>query len=126
MMSPSSFPVRRFSSPRQFQTIRFMSLGRAGYQPSPMKKNNTSSSLKTHFFLQGNSEGSPICEKALFSALMLSMLPTPLFSAFSCLMICFIFYLNCLNDKEKGLKLSIYKKKNTISFKLGNLDTHLF
>ena len=26
------------------------------------------------------------------------------------LMICFIFYLNCLNDKEKGLKLSIYKK----------------
>ena len=27
------------------------------------------------------------------------------------LMICFIFYLNCLNDKEKLLKLSIYKKK---------------
>ena len=26
------------------------------------------------------------------------------------LMICFIFYLNCLNDKEIGLKLSIYKK----------------
>ena len=26
------------------------------------------------------------------------------------LMIDFIFYLNCLNDKEKGLKLSIYKK----------------
>ena len=41
------------------------------------------------------------------------------------LMICFIFYLNCLNDKEEGLKLSIYKK-NTISFKLENLDTHLF
>ena len=42
------------------------------------------------------------------------------------LMICFIFYLNCLNDKEKWLKLSIYKKKNTISFKFGNLDTHMF
>ena len=28
------------------------------------------------------------------------------------LMICFIFYLNCLNDKEKWLKLSIYKKYN--------------
>ena len=28
------------------------------------------------------------------------------------LMICFIFYLNCLNDKEKKLKLSIYKKYN--------------
>ena len=28
------------------------------------------------------------------------------------LMICFTFYLNCLNDKEKGLKLSIYKKYN--------------
>ena len=28
------------------------------------------------------------------------------------LMIYFIFYLNCLNDKEKGLKLSIYKKYN--------------
>ena len=41
------------------------------------------------------------------------------------LMICFIFYLNCLNDKEKLLKLSIYKK-NTIFFKLGNLNTHLF
>jgi len=27
-------------------------------------------------------------------------------------MICFIFYLNCLNDKDKGLKLSIYKKYN--------------
>ena len=27
-------------------------------------------------------------------------------------MICFIFYLNCLNDKEKWLKLSIYKKYN--------------
>ena len=27
-------------------------------------------------------------------------------------MICFIFYLNCLNDKENGLKLSIYKKYN--------------
>ena len=26
------------------------------------------------------------------------------------LMICFIFYLNCLNDKEKGLKFLIYKK----------------
>lgn len=26
------------------------------------------------------------------------------------LMICFIFYVNCLNDKEKMLKLSIYKK----------------
>ena len=26
------------------------------------------------------------------------------------LIICFIFYLNCLNDKEKALKLSIYKK----------------
>ena len=26
------------------------------------------------------------------------------------LMICFIFYLNCLNDKEKWLILSIYKK----------------
>ena len=26
------------------------------------------------------------------------------------LMICFIFYLNRLNDKENGLKLSIYKK----------------
>ena len=39
-------------------------------------------------------------------------------------MICFIFYLNCLNDKEKGLKLSIYKKYNF--FKLGNLDTHQF
>ena len=44
------------------------------------------------------------------------------------LMICFIFYLNCLNDKEKWLKLSIYnpKKKNTISFKFGNLDIYLF
>ena len=41
------------------------------------------------------------------------------------LMICFIFDLNCLNDKEKVFKLSIYKK-NTISFKLENLDTHLF
>ena len=28
------------------------------------------------------------------------------------LMICFIFYLNCLNDKEKWLKLLIYKKYN--------------
>ena len=28
------------------------------------------------------------------------------------LMICFIFYFNCLNDKENGLKLSIYKKYN--------------
>ena len=28
------------------------------------------------------------------------------------LMICFIFYLNCLNDKEKQLKLLIYKKYN--------------
>ena len=27
-------------------------------------------------------------------------------------MICFIFYLNCLNDKEKWLKLSIYNKYN--------------
>ena len=41
------------------------------------------------------------------------------------LMICFIFDLNCLNDKEKVFKLSIYKK-NTISFKLENLDTRLF
>ena len=41
------------------------------------------------------------------------------------LMICFIFYLSCLNDKEKWLKLSIYKK-NSIFFKFGNLDTHLF
>ena len=41
------------------------------------------------------------------------------------LMICFIFYLNCLNDKENLLKLSIYKK-NIISFKLGNLDIHIF
>ena len=41
------------------------------------------------------------------------------------LMICFIFYLSYLNDKEKGLKLSIYKK-NTISFRFGNLDTHMF
>ena len=28
------------------------------------------------------------------------------------LMICFICYLNCLNDKEKLLKLSTYKKYN--------------
>ena len=28
------------------------------------------------------------------------------------LMICFIFYINCLNDKEKLIKLSIYKKYN--------------
>ena len=28
------------------------------------------------------------------------------------LMIYFIFYLNCLNDKKSGLKLSIYKKYN--------------
>ena len=28
------------------------------------------------------------------------------------LMICFIFYLNCLNNKEKLLKFSIYKKYN--------------
>ena len=28
------------------------------------------------------------------------------------LIICFIFYLNYLNDKEKGLKLLIYKKYN--------------
>ena len=28
------------------------------------------------------------------------------------LMICFIFYFNYLNDKEKLLKLSIYKKYN--------------
>ena len=27
-------------------------------------------------------------------------------------MICYIFYLNCLNDIEKLLKLSIYKKYN--------------
>ena len=36
----------------------------------------------------------------------------------------FIFYLNFLNDKEKKLKLSIYKKYNFL--KLDNLDTHLF
>ena len=40
------------------------------------------------------------------------------------LMICFIFYLNCSNDKEKWLKMSIYKKIQ--SFKLGNLDSHMF
>ena len=28
------------------------------------------------------------------------------------LMNCFIFYLNCLNDKEKQLTLSIYKEYN--------------
>ena len=28
------------------------------------------------------------------------------------LMICFILYLNCLNDKENELKLSMYKKYN--------------
>ena len=35
------------------------------------------------------------------------------------LMICFIFYLSCLNDKEKRLKLSIYKKKIQFSLSLG-------
>ena len=40
------------------------------------------------------------------------------------LMICFMIYLNYLNDKEKLLKLSIYKKYNF--FKLENLDTHMF
>ena len=44
------------------------------------------------------------------------------------LMICFIFYLNCLNDKENGFKLLIYKKKlqfplmRQVSSK--NIDTH--
>ena len=35
------------------------------------------------------------------------------------LMICFIFYLNCLNDKEKLLKLSIYIKKIQFPLSLG-------
>ena len=35
------------------------------------------------------------------------------------LMICFIFYLNCLNDKEKWLKLSIYIKKIQFPLSLG-------
>ena len=38
-----------------------------------------------------------------------------------------IFYLNCLNDKERKLKLSIYIIYiYIIFFKFGNLDTHLF
>ena len=40
-----------------------------------------------------------------------------------------IFYLNCLNDKERMLKLSIYKIYiyiYIIFFQFGNLDTHLF
>jgi len=39
-------------------------------------------------------------------------------------MICFRFYLLCLNDKEKGLKSSISKK--TIFSKFGNPNTHMF
>ena len=38
------------------------------------------------------------------------------------LMICFI--LNCLNDKEKELKLLTYKKYNFL--KIDNLDSHMF
>ena len=34
-------------------------------------------------------------------------------------MICFIFYFNYLNDKEKWLKLSIYKKKIQFPLSLG-------
>ena len=45
-------------------------------------------------------------------------------------MICFIFYLNYLNDKEKWLKLSIYIYIYIyiyiFFFKFGNLDTHMF
>ena len=37
-----------------------------------------------------------------------------------------LFYLHYLNDKEKRVKIVNLKKKNTISFKLGNLNTYLF
>ena len=40
-------------------------------------------------------------------------------------MIYFIFFLNYLNDKEKMVKI-VNLLKDTISFNLGNLDTHLF
>ena len=46
IISPSSFLVCRFQSPRQFQTKKFMATGGAGCQPPPIQYQHPAHSLK--------------------------------------------------------------------------------
>ena len=46
IISPSSFPVCRFPSPRQFHTRQFMATGGAEYQPPPIFQIHLHHSLK--------------------------------------------------------------------------------
>ena len=83
IISPSSFPVRRIPSPRQFQTLRFMILSRADHQPPPIQNVRLHLPLKPAFSCKVIQKDLEPMNKILFSPPTYSPLSLPVFPAFS-------------------------------------------